>query len=190
MKTRTRLMLLLALISPLAHVPNAFGEIGCSFISRLYSGSPVCPDFGDPPPCPDCCPRPGGGPGPAPSNGPSGGGCGGCAAGMPIWWVSEPYINLRLEDEPLGYNPSHGPRVSFTLSYRQRGVVKEEPEIFGVGTNWSVSFRAYLAPITSTLIRVHKGGAGAIDYIPGEANYQDGSILTTSDSGLTYQIDT
>src|SRR5262245_57998973 len=51
----------------------------------------------------------------------------GSCGGMPQWWVQEPTINLRLEDEPLGYTPALGPRVSFGLSYRQRGVVPENP---------------------------------------------------------------
>src|SRR5258706_16463514 len=61
----------------------------------------ACPDFFDPP-CPDSG---------------SGGGCSSCGAGvwqggtgggMPSYWVSEPYINLRLEDIPLFYSPSRG----------------------------------------------------------------------------------
>ena len=40
--------------------------------------------------------------------------------GMPVWRVSQPYINLWLEDEPLGYQPALGPRLSLTLSYNQR----------------------------------------------------------------------
>ena len=57
----------------------------------------------------------------------------GSCGGMPQWWIQEPTVNLRLEDEPLGYNPALGPRVAFDLSYRQRGAVTEDPAIFGVG---------------------------------------------------------
>ncbi len=113
----------------------------------------VCPDYEDPPQCTSCpCPPGSGG---ALANaalpgrlGINGGGCPGCSAategatGMPVWWVSEPCINLRLEDEPLGYQPPRGPRVAFQLSYRQRGALGEDPSVFGVGTNWSCSFRA------------------------------------------------
>jgi RHS repeat-associated protein len=65
------------------------------------------------------------------------------ARGMPVWWVSEPFITLRLEDEPLGYQPARGPRVGFHLSYRQRGNVP--PALTGVGPHWSSSFRAFIS---------------------------------------------
>jgi len=39
---------------------------------------------------------------------------------MTTWSVSEPYINLWLHDEPLGYNPGLGYRISFSLDYKQR----------------------------------------------------------------------
>src|SRR5438105_7986134 len=28
--------------------------------------------------------------------------------GMPVWQISEPYVNLRLTDAPLGYQPARG----------------------------------------------------------------------------------
>src|SRR5436190_18347145 len=36
---------------------------------------------------------------------------------MPVWNVSEPYINLWVYDEPLGYNPGCGNRITFRLAY-------------------------------------------------------------------------
>ncbi len=120
--------------------------------------------------------------------------CTSCGAqGMPVWWVSEPYINLRLEDEPLGYQPARGARVSFQLSYRQRGAQTNDPAIFGVGNNWCCSFRAYLLDLTAGsptgTAWLHRGGAGWITYSVGTAQYSDGSLLTTPDSGATYKIE-
>ena len=40
--------------------------------------------------------------------------------GMPAWWVSEPYINLWLGDEPLAYRTSSGDEIAFGLNYKQR----------------------------------------------------------------------
>src|SRR5205814_4025334 len=89
-----------------------------------------CPDQHDRPPCTDLCSCPPGGGGPFSGPGaatPTSTGYAGCgpnqsyrsvgignaarfgsAAAMPVWWVSEPRLNLRLEDEPLGYNPAVG----------------------------------------------------------------------------------
>ena len=104
---------------------------------------------------------------------------------MPAWWVSEPNINLRLEDEPLGYQPALGPRVACRLSYRQRGVLPEDPAVFGVGPNWSCAFRAFVGAISGTpgLFFLHCGGAGYIYYTNGVTQARDGSILTTNANG-------
>jgi RHS repeat-associated protein len=68
--------------------------------------------------------------------------------GMPIWKVSEPYINVWLYDEPLGYQPGLGNRISFELAYKQR----ETRDLYdgvsenytGVGPLWNVSWVSYL----------------------------------------------
>lgn len=41
--------------------------------------------------------------------------------GMPVWWVSEPYINLWLQDEPLSYLTSRGQPFGFQVTFKQRG---------------------------------------------------------------------
>jgi len=40
--------------------------------------------------------------------------------GMARWWVTEPYINLWVADEPLGYYTSYGERFAFRWTYKQR----------------------------------------------------------------------
>ncbi len=55
---------------------------------------------------------------------------------MPVWRVSEPYINLWLEDEPLGYQPPLGPRTSFRLSYKQRNESQLPSNFSSVGQSW------------------------------------------------------
>lgn len=59
--------------------------------------------------------------------------------GMVRWWVSEPYISLWLEDEPLGYQPSRGPRVSFRLSFKQRNTRPADQFGFSFG-GWECSW--------------------------------------------------
>src|SRR5579864_431914 len=111
----------------------------------------LCADQSDPPLCSTCQCPPGSKGGSANNSGCStcpggGGGWGGSleAIGMARYWVSEPYMNLRLEDEPLGYEASRGHRVAFHLSYRQRCPAPESSSTFGVGNNWSCSFRSYI----------------------------------------------
>jgi hypothetical protein len=60
----------------------------------------------------------GGGP-PPPTPPPPPPPCPGCpsCSGMPVWWVSEPYTSLWLQDEPLGYQPTIGSRISFVLLF-------------------------------------------------------------------------
>ncbi len=45
--------------------------------------------------------------------------CGDCS-GMPAWFVSDPHMNLWIEDEPLRYNSSFGPEVSLRIAYNAR----------------------------------------------------------------------
>lgn len=105
--------------------------------------------------------------------------------GMPYYWVSQKFINLRLEDEPLGYKPARGLPVKFHLSYRQRGAVNEDPTIFSAGTNWSFSFRAFVYAPSSGEPGLHRGGAGMIfyDVADGLPYPEDGTIMTTLASG-------
>jgi hypothetical protein len=67
--------------------------------------------------------------------------CPDCAQGMPRWSVSEPYVSLWLKDEPLGYQPALGPRVSVHLSYKQRETTSGSyPSLFSVGKRWNFSW--------------------------------------------------
>lgn len=61
--------------------------------------------------------------------------------GMPVWTVSDPDISLLVNDEPLGYQPAHGPRVSFHMMYYQRepdaGLITNS---FSIGRRWTFSW--------------------------------------------------
>jgi YD repeat-containing protein len=72
-------------------------------------------------------------------------GCSTCASGMAIWRVSEPCINLWLTDEPLGYNPGFGNRISFQLNYKQRETVAgTNLAVFSCGQKWDCSWISYV----------------------------------------------
>jgi hypothetical protein len=124
--------------------------------------SQLCADFSDPPTCDACdCPAgDGGGTAEAgiPAMGCSDDSCSNrqtqqnpveAQDGMAYYHVSQPYINLKIEDTPIRWVAARGKAVMFHLSYRQRGAIIEDPAIFGVGTNWSCSFRAFLCSVTA-----------------------------------------
>jgi hypothetical protein len=93
---------------------------------------------------------------------------------MPVWSVSEPYVSLWLHDEPLGYQPAQGPRISFDLAFKQRdyntGVT---PNIFSVGNRWNFS---WFSDVTRS------GGANTVHFPDGRLRTFQGTndYLTTS----------
>ena len=70
----------------------------------------------------------------------NGGECTANCQHMARWWVSEPYITLWLEDEPIGYQPSRGSRMAFHLSFKQRDTRPETNLLFSFGKNWESSW--------------------------------------------------
>lgn len=164
--------------------------------------------------CPPPTPPMGGG------NGDGGdGGCGGsppppcsqssCSScsGMPVWSVSQPYTSLWLHDEPLGYQPSTGPRISFKLSFKQRELYAGYfPNIFSVGRKWNFTWLSYVTQDENGSNVVFFPGGGqrtlnaGIDYVTnvrltGDTNsaftlsYPDGSkdvygFVVTNSAGI------
>jgi hypothetical protein len=87
--------------------------------------------------------------------------------GMPVWKVSEPYINLWLYDEPLSYSPSFGQRISFQLVYKQRETKTTSVGIFNFGEMWHSSwlnFAVDTAPGASASMM--NAGGGERQYYP------------------------
>jgi len=110
--------------------------------------------------------------------------------GVPVHWVSEPNLQLRLEDEPLrSYAPGLGPRPLYRLSYRNRGAPPEENGYFSFGINWSCSFRAYVIDLGSSIVRMHRGGAGFVDYTNGVPHFLEGSVMHTLSTYASYELD-
>ncbi|MFN0068767.1 MAG: hypothetical protein ACKVYV_14160, partial [Limisphaerales bacterium] len=74
----------------------------------------------------------------------SGGFSTGCC-GMPTWRVSEPFINLWLEDTPLAYEPAYGPEVTLHLAYRQRDEdAGALPDFTSFGSLWNCSLLSHV----------------------------------------------
>jgi RHS repeat-associated protein len=67
--------------------------------------------------------------------------------GMPIWWVSEPYINLWLADKPVGYTTSLGEKLDFSIQYKQRDTrprIINGQDAFVPITGWNHNWFSYI----------------------------------------------
>ncbi len=73
-------------------------------------------------------------------------------SGMPVWWVTEPYINLFLADEPVSYTTSRGENFAFRITVKQRDSVGNffaypRP---GLLHNWFSRIYVHGMPVTTT----------------------------------------
>ena len=105
---------------------------------------------------------------------------------MPAWQISEPFISLWLYDEPLGYQPAVGPRISFKLAFKQRETTNGfNPNIFSVGKKWNFSWLSYVTQDQngSNVVHFPYGGDEAFS---GTTNYLTNTRLTgNTSSGFT-----
>ena len=69
-----------------------------------------------------------------------------CCTGMPVWRVSEPFATLWLRDEPLGYQPSRGRKLSFRLNYKQRDTLALT-NTFNLGRQWECNFLSFIQTV-------------------------------------------
>ncbi len=100
--------------------------------------------------------------------------------GMPVWWVSEPYVNLWLSDQPLSYLTSRGQPFTFQLTYKQRDT--RAPTIFSTA-GWNNSWQSYVH-MQSTVINSMTFAASDIAiYLPngGEVDMAHGAGATRYD---------
>jgi len=137
-----------------------------------------------------------------------GGPCPACP-GMPVWWVTEPYINLWMADEPISYLTSRGEPVTFRITYKQRDS-RQSPnagEISNVG--WDNSWASYIqltsqypcesgggcdTDLGTCYAQVYLPGGGEVDYNPNQSfdeetrllllqRFYNGGLTTTVDNG-------
>jgi len=84
---------------------------------------------------------------------------------MPVWDISEPYISLGLHDEPLGYQPAVGPRVSLQLDFKQReSTAGYNTNWFSVGKKWNCAWLGYVTQDANTNNVVNFPGGGQETY--------------------------
>ena len=88
--------------------------------------------------------------------------------GMAQWRISEPYLNLWIEDTPLFYSPSKGPAIELSLGHRQRlggSIGAHIDTAFGsnFGEGWHASWLSFVTG--STLESSSSFHAGV--YFPG-----------------------
>ena len=105
--------------------------------------------------------------------------------GMPGWRVSEPYLNLWIEDEPLGYQPALGPRVAFALSHKQREITSGlDKTLFSVGKQWSFSWSSFVSlDATNAVVQLPVGGT--ITFTNGTDYLTNTQLTGSTNAGFT-----
>lgn len=70
-------------------------------------------------------------------------GCGPCDGGMPLWTVSNPFINLWIRDTPAFYTQNNGKVKNFSVYYKQRNS-RDMTYVYGFGPFWESNFISYI----------------------------------------------
>ena len=80
--------------------------------------------------------------------------------------------------------------MAFQISYRQRGALAHDDNIFSLGPDWSCSLRSFVVASTNYLdevaIGLHSGGAGLVRYVPGVPQFWKGDWMTMPDPFTCY----
>jgi len=83
--------------------------------------------------------------------------------GMPVWRVSEPFINLWVKDVPLYYTMSNGRLMPLVLRYKQRGSPLST-NVFGFGNSWECSWLSYFEVTEDNAVTFRVPGGGKRRY--------------------------
>ena len=128
-------------------------------------------------------------------------------SGMPVWYVSEPYINLWVVDKPVAYKTSLGREVSFEMKSKQRdtrpSVVNGQSSYIpsrGWENNWSSYVEFTGATVTNLdgsfgsfcfsnwTATVYEAGGGELNFNSGiSQDVNSGDILMPMD-GISAHI--
>ncbi len=76
--------------------------------------------------------------------------------GAPVWWVTEPFINVFIADEPMSYLTSRGEPFTFRLTYKQRDT---RPDSYIGLTGWNHSWYSH-AHVESRSMCQNPSGCG------------------------------
>ena len=105
-------------------------------------------------------------------------------SGMPAWRISEPYLNLWIEDEPLSYQSALGDPVTLRLAFKERDESAGlDGGIFGFGKGWNSEWLSYV--LVSDLpnkaeVFLPGGGGATLIYQAGitrATNYDNNCVL-------------
>lgn len=64
--------------------------------------------------------------------------------GMPVWWVSEPYVNVWMADQPISYVTSRGEPFPFQITYKQRDTRSSSSDFYVSTAGWNNSWTSYI----------------------------------------------
>ena len=103
--------------------------------------------------------------------------------GMPTWIVSEPNIDLWVQDEPLAYQPATGPRVSAAINYNEHSTMSVDSSVFGMGPSWGFSWLSYVDLGSGKLFNQGGGSITYTDTTGTSPNYFDNSLLLYINDG-------
>jgi RHS repeat-associated protein len=121
--------------------------------------------------------------------------CGDCdqsvtLQGMVHWRVSEPYINLWMEDEPLGYQPARGRYLGLRVAYKQRDETYET-KVFNFGPGWNSNWKSYVfkngsaSPVLAANVLLPGGGVSYFGLVNGwGTNYHNNFRLRVLTNGV------
>ncbi|HTB84466.1 MAG TPA: RHS repeat-associated core domain-containing protein [Candidatus Sulfotelmatobacter sp.] len=104
--------------------------------------------------------------------------------GMPVAWVSEPYVNVWMADEPISYHTSSGQPITFRMSYKQRDSRPSPDDYLVSNAGWNNSWASYvklesetacysyggcMPSLSSSYATVYLPNGGEVDFNPGQS---------------------
>jgi RHS repeat-associated protein len=137
-----------AMLVPEGRIPAGWRAMTIDDASKVWGrGLATEPDPTGPAPTgPGSPPCACGGNGPGPGGGGNGPGTmGGSSPGMATYRAHLMEVSLNVYDTPVGYSPTIGPAVQFTVTYNQRE--SHQPQIFSysnLGPQWTMDWISYV----------------------------------------------
>src|SRR5438445_581109 len=102
---------------------------------------------------------------------------------LPTWFVSQPYINLWINTQPISYNTSWKKVIGFGVTYKQRNT-RSSTNMFGLGPSWECSWLCYvqykLNGTNATVDTTYVALGGERSYVPDGTSkeYKSDSTMT------------
>ena len=95
-------------------------------------------------------------------------------------------MNLWITDEPTGYQPATGPRVSLHLAFKQReSLTGMDTNLFSAGKSWNFSWFSYVTQDTNGTNVVLFGGGGLHPFPNGQDYLTNTRLSGNTNTGFT-----